>query len=234
MKSRFVAQLLLPLVAATALAILAHRWWPADGFFLNLAAGFIGSLVTVGYIDWILRRHEEERWRDADSRISQRLRTLANATVTGVRTSFGYASDIFDRRAMASGDPDIMSVEVMRVATHVLAPQAEGRIASMNQAQWKLFVTHLQQSSIACGVMLDRFGHRLQPKTLATLLDLQQHLESAQNFWLIFPDIAGVPVAQLPQTGRTPPEELQSVWCEITARDVRKVLELAAHLSAQA
>ena len=58
MNRHLVTQLVLPLVAATALAVLVHLWWSADGFFLNLAAGFVGSLVTVGYIDWILRRHE--------------------------------------------------------------------------------------------------------------------------------------------------------------------------------
>ncbi|NII10129.1 hypothetical protein [Oleiagrimonas sp. C23AA] len=231
MKSRFVTQLLLPLLAATALAILVHLWWAADGFFLNLAAGFVGSLVTVGYIDWILRRHEEDRWSDADSRISSRLKILANSTVTGIRVAFGYKTDIFDRRAMASGDSEVMHAEVMRVAIHVLSPGAEAHVTSLNQAQWKSFVSHLHQSSIECGIMLDRFGHRLQPNTIATLLDLQHHLESAQTFWQVFPDIAGVPADQLPQT-KTPPEELQAAWCEITARAVRNVLEAATQLAA--
>jgi hypothetical protein len=52
-------------------------------------------------------------------------------------------------------------------------------------------------------------------------------------FWHVFPDIAGVPVAQLPKTN-TPPEELQSAWCELTAKDIRKVLELSIRLSSEA
>ena len=232
MKRRLVTQLLLPLVAATALAILVHLRWPADGFFLNLAAGFIGSIVTVGYIDWILQRHEEERWREADSRIASRLRNLATATITGIRTSFGYGTDIFDRHTMASGDLGLMQAEVVRVATHVLSPGADARVAALDGTQWKSFVSHLQRVSMECGVILDRFGHRLQPRTIATVLDLQQHLESAQTFWRVFPDIAGVPVTQLPRT-KTPPQELQAAWCEITATNVRKVLELATQLSAE-
>ena len=232
MKRRLLTQVLLPLAAAAALAILVHLWCPADGFFLNLAAGFVGSFVTVGYIDWILQRHEVERWREADSRISSRLHNLATATISGIRTSFGYGTDIFDRRALESGDTETMRLEVMRIATHVLSPGADTRIAAMDQKQWKTFVTHLHLTAAECGGMLDRFGPRLQPATMATLLDLQQHLESAQAFWRIFPDIAGVPVTQLPQT-KTPPDELQAAWCELTARDVRKVLELATRLSAQ-
>ena len=230
MKRSLITQLLLPLAAATTLAILVHRFWSADGFFLNLAAGFVGSIVTVGYIDWILKRHEAERWSDTDARISTRLRTLASATITGIRTSFGYGTEIFDRRALESGDLEVMRAEVIRIATHVLSPGADAKIASLDQKQWKPFVTHLQLMSSECGIMLDRFGPRLHPKTMANLLDLQQDLEAAQTFWRMFPDVAGVPVDQLPHT-KTPPGELQTAWCEITARDIRRVLQHAAILA---
>lgn len=233
MNRRLITQLVLPLVAATTLAVLVHLRWPADGFFLNLAAGFVGSLVTVGYIDWILRRHERERWREADSRIGARLSKLASATITGIRVSFGYGTEVFDRRTMTTGSPDLMRKEVLRVAAHVLSPTAEASVAALNQDQWKALVAYLQGVSAECGVLLDRFGHRLEPKPIAVVLDLQQHLESAQTFWRVFPDIAGVPVAQLPKTN-TPPDELQDAWCDLTAKDVRKVLELSAKLSVEA
>jgi hypothetical protein len=232
MNRRLITQLVLPLVAAAALSALVHLRWPADGFFLNLAAGFVGSLVTVGYVDWILRRHEREHWKEADSRIQARLSKLASATITDIRTSFGYGIEVFDRLAMITGSPEVMRKEVKRVAIHVLSPTAEARIAALNQEQWKSFAAHLQRASTECGVLLDRFGHRLEPKTIAAVLDLQEHLESAQTFWRVFPDVAGVPVAQLPKMN-TSPEEMQAAWCELTARDIRKVLELSTTLSVE-
>lgn len=233
MNRRLFTQLVVPLLGAAALSSLIHLRWPADGFFLNLAAGFVGSLVTVGYVDWVLRRHESERWKEADSRINARLSKLASATITGIRTSFNFGTEIFDRIALATGDPEVMRREVLRVATHVLSPAAEAKVKALNQAQWKTFASHLHQASMECGVMLDRFGHRLEPKTLSAIMDLQQYLESAQIFYRTFPDIAGVPVAQLPKTS-TPPEDLQSAWCELTAADIRRVLELAVTLSSAA
>jgi hypothetical protein len=233
MNRRLFTQLVLPLLGAATLSGLIHLRWPADGFFLNLAAGFVGSLVTVGYIDWVLHRHEDERWTEADSRINARLSKLAAATITGIRTAFSFGTEIFDRVALAIGNPETMRKEVLRVATHVLSPAAEVKIKALNQAQWKSFASHLHQSSIECGVILDRFSHRLEPKTISAVLDLQQHLESAQTFYRVFPDIAGVPVAQLPKTS-SPPEELQAAWCELAAKDVRRVLELSIMLSIEA
>ena len=124
MNYRLVTQLVLPLVAAAALSALLHLRWPADGFFLNLAAGFVGSLVTVGYVDWILRRHETERWKEADSRFQARLSKLAFTTIIGIRTSFGYGTEVFDRVAMMTGSPEVMRNEVLRVAIHGLLPTA--------------------------------------------------------------------------------------------------------------
>lgn len=233
MNRRIATQLVLPLIAAAVLSVVVHLQWPADGFFLNLAAGFVGSLVTVGYIDWILRRHEREAWIGADSRIRARLLKLASSTITGIRTSFGYGTEVFDRMAMATGSSEVMRKEVLRVATHVLAPTAEGRIAALNQDQWRAFAANLQRSSAECGLLLDRFGQRLQPKVMEAVLDMQEHLDSAQTYWLVFPDVAGVPATQVPKM-TTPTEEMQAAWCELAAKDIRRVLELSTILSASA
>ena len=101
MNRSIFTQLVIPLIAVAALSALVHLIWPADGFFLNLAAGFIVSLVTVLYVNWILRRHETERWKGADSRIQARLNKLASTTITGIRTSFGYGTEVFDPKVFA-------------------------------------------------------------------------------------------------------------------------------------
>lgn len=233
MKHRLLAKLVLPLVAATVLAVLIHLRWPADGFFLNLAAGFVGSIVTVGYIDWMHRRHEAERWKETDSRIDTRLSSFASATITEIRTSLGFGTEIFDQFALATGNPEMMRKEVLRVAIHVLTPTAGARIATLTQAQWRSFAAELQRASEETGVILDRFSHRLSPEAIATILDLQQHLESAQTYWRVFPDVAGVPVALVPKMNSSP-EEFQAAWCELSAKDVRKVLDLTVKLSSLA
>ena len=230
MNRRLVIELVLPLVAATLLSVLLHRYWPADGFFLNLSAGFVGSLVTVGYIDLILRRHEQENWKETDIRIKRQLSKLASATITGVRTSFGYGTEVFNSLLMLKGTPEVMQKEIVRVATHVLCPAAEARIKALNKKQWRSFAAHLNQSSVECGVLLDRFSNRLDPYEISLMLDLQHHLETAQTYWRLFPDVAGASLDEVPHMN-TPPEAMQAGWCEVTAREVRKVLELSVKLS---
>jgi hypothetical protein len=73
--------LVLPLVVVFGLAIILHIKWPAGGFFLNLSTEIIGILITVCYVEWILRRHERQQWSRMDAKIADRLRILLNANV---------------------------------------------------------------------------------------------------------------------------------------------------------
>lgn len=224
MRNRFVTQLVVPLLVGAGLFMLLHRLWPADGFFLNVSAGFVGSLVTVGYVDWILRRHDAERWQVADSRINGQLSRLASATITGVRVSFGVDFE------MLHPDLDVMRKEMLRIAKEVLIPIADGKISAWDQAAWRQFAIHLRETHRECGVLLDRFGHRLTPNTVALLLDLQSQLESARGFYLLFPDVVGVDPTELAKEGRVS-ETLPATACTLTAQETRKVLELAIELS---
>lgn len=230
MQPALVRRLVVPLACVALLSGGLHMYRPADGFFLNLATEVVGILITVAYVDWILRHHEEERWSGTEARIATRLQQFASSTVTGIRVAFGFKTDVFDHSVLEAGNPREMTREVMRVAEHVLMPAAGVRVVALDPAGWKNLCLHLQTMSLEAGKLLDRFGGRLKPGAVETLLDIQQALDSAQTFWRVFPDVAGVPPEQLPKT-KTPAEDLQASWNNLTARELRKILLGAKMLS---
>lgn len=229
MDREILLKVVLPLLAATAVSIAIHMRWPADGFFLNLAAGFVGILATIVYVDWILRQHEQQKWSGTQSRIITRIQYLASRTVTGIRVSLGFGTDMFDHATMELGGPDAMREELRRVALNVLVPATRNRIEALDQDGWRKLNAELEATSLECGKLLDRFGSRMKPLVMELVLDLQQHVDSAQTYWRLLPDIAGVPLEQVPRTN-TPPEELQAAWNELTARDLRRALDCASGL----
>lgn len=122
-----------------------------------------------------------------------------------------------------------MREELHRVALNVLVPAAHNRIEALSQDDWRKLNAELEATSLECGKLLDRFGSRMSPSVMEHVLDLQQHIASAQTYWRIFPDVAGVPLDQVPHTN-TLTDELQAAWNELTARDVRHALECASKL----
>ena len=186
-------------------------------------------MVTVAYVDWVLRRHEAERWHGVDARIRSRLKMLANALITGIRVCLGYDVDVLDEAEILSGDVERGDREVLRVARHVLAPLVRARLNALDQADWARMAGQLRDLWQEAERLIDRFGERLEPNQLETLLDLQQSLQQALNFYQVFPDFAGVPDDKLPQS-KSPPKQLKAVGYDSTAAELRKLLGYAERL----
>jgi len=230
MNKRLLLPLLLPLSLVFLLAIFANIIWDTDGFFINLATEVIGILITVGYVDWILRRHEDQKWLSTDARISERLKVILNSTVTTIRVGLGVSHDIFDERVMRKADSNLMHGEVIRVAEHVLIPMLPQRIRSLDQNGWKILARNLQLMNAATMEFINNFRARLSPTQMNLLLDLDESLRHALISYRTFPDVLGVPDDQLPPS-KTPPKEIQERGCTSTAMELQKVLTLTKELS---
>ncbi len=230
MRKRLLFRLVLPLLMAFGLSLYFHTICQAGGFFINLAATFVGILITVFYVDWIIKKRENEKWLATDKRIADRLRNLINATVSGIRSALGFSADILNESILQTLDPIAIHNEMMRVAENVIAPVVNQRVNALDQRGWKSLV--MQNTNAHNGVLnfLNIFQTRLSPQQITDLLDLQEALAKTLFFYQVFPDLAGVPKEELPQMNN-PPEELQKGFCEGTARDIKEILTLAKKLS---
>lgn len=222
-------KLILPLTLLSGAALAVHHWWDYDSALVNLGTGLVVVMVTVLYVDWVIRRHEAERWSGTDARVTQRIEVFENALISSVRRGLGFSPDILNLDYPRTIDPEQVHQEILRIAEHVLAPAARARVADLDETGWKLLMTSLQSICAEAERILDRFYHRLRPRQVEILLDIQSSIDRALIPWRTFPDIMGVPSERLPQS-RTPPEDLQSFGCESTAEALRQLMTLAIEL----
>lgn len=230
MSRSFWMHLVLPLTGVFVASIVIHRFWEADGFFLNLATELVGILTTISYVDWVLRQHERQKWKPIDTRIANRLRILLNAVVSSIRSGLGYGSEIFDERVMLSGDLIACHKEIIRVGEHVIAPSIHQRVRSLDAGGWTSLARQVGHAYNGTLVFLNAFQNRLSPEQIGHLLDIQERLSDSLTWYSTFPELMGVPADKLPET-KSPPEELQQYGCESTAKELQKVLWLAKELS---
>ncbi len=231
MSRGFLTRLVLPLVVIFGVAILVHRVWKADGFFLNLATELVGILITICYVDWILRQHEKQKWLPTDVRITNRLRNLLNSTIIGIRDGLGCGPEVIDNRVMPTLDTIAIHKDIIRVAEHVIAPTALHRVQALDQNGWNLLARHIQNAHNGVLAFLNAFQARLSPDQISDLLDLQESLSNSLTLYALFPEIMGVPEDHLPQT-TTPPKVLQQSAYESTAKEIQRICELAKRISA--
>ncbi len=230
MTRSFLIRLGLPLAVLFGIALLLNARWQASGLFLNLATEIIGIMITVFYVEWLIRDHERRKWQSTDLRIANRLRILLNATVSSMRSGLGFDPEILDERALALGDLKDIHNEIMRVAEKVLYPRVHERVHDLDQKGWKSLATHLANAQSATTRFFNAFRERLDPDQIANLLDLEEALADSLTFYLVLPELAGVPAKDLPPT-RIPPELLQRQGYDSTAIGLQKALVLVKNLS---
>jgi hypothetical protein len=93
MKKLLLWQLLIPLLIASGLAFgiahLLNKTVDYSSIFLNLATDFIMVVITIWYVDRVLKRHEEEKWKDIDRLLEYKLYTLANSAIETICLPIG-------------------------------------------------------------------------------------------------------------------------------------------------
>jgi hypothetical protein len=230
MTKRFWVCLVLPLVFLAGIFLLVNKFYPAGGLFINLFTETVGILITVCFVNWMLKQHEKHGWLAVDVRIGNRLRILLNSVVAGIKDGLGFSPAILDKRFLLSQNMIEMHNEIIRISEQVISPAVFQRIQALDSNGWKSLATHLKNSHNGTLVFLNAFQSRLGPDQISTLWDLQESLSNSLTFYTVFHDMAGVPENQLPQMP-TPPQILMQSGYEQTAKEIQKVLALAKNLS---
>lgn len=230
--SRFLRwRLVYPLTAAAVVSFALAVLVPAGGFFVNLGTTFLGSLLTVGYVDLVLREHQSIKWSGAMARIRKRLDNFATIAATQFRIAFGFGHDVYDEQTMWSSDDRHRRAELARVTKHVLRPVTADRVAALDTAGWKRLNEQLRITWSSADRIIELYGSRLDPDVIAILIDTQDHMRAIMDRYTTFPDILGIPDGQLKPNKKGESSVPFKRALEIaTSNDVRTVLDLTIGL----
>jgi hypothetical protein len=138
MKNSFLLKrLVTPLSFAAAIFMLVAFLMPDPwrSLFVNLAATFLGSIVTVFYVEVILRRDEQRQWTLVMGQVGKQLTILGNATISSIRQALGVPLPIAFEDFEVVKDPAMLR-RLMTELAESLLPEISG-LANMNQNGWR-------------------------------------------------------------------------------------------------
>ena len=198
MKNSFLLKrLVIPLSVAAAIFMLVAFLTPDPwrSLLINLAATFLGSIVTVFYIEVILRRDEQRQWTIVTGHVGKQVNILANATISSVRQALDVplpaAFEDFD----VAKDPATIR-KLMTELAESLLPDLPG-LARMDPDGWRSLVNNLRATTINCERVLALFGRNLDPIITGLILDVSETTRELLGHYEIIPDLLGVPFGQL-------------------------------------
>jgi hypothetical protein len=232
MKNSFLLKrLVIPLSVAAAIFMLVAFLTPDPwrSLLVNLAATFLGGIVTVFYIEVILRRDEQRQWTMVMGHVGKQVNILGNATISSIRQALGLPLPPgFDDLEVIK-DPATLRKLITRMAENLL-PEIAG-LADMDQAAWRVLAGNLRATILNCERLLALFGRNLDPVITGLVLDVSEKAGQLLGHYEIFPDLLGVPFDQLkPNRIGKSSVPIVRATLQVAVRDAAQLLEICIKL----
>ncbi len=233
MKKHFLlAVLIAPLSLTSAVLVLASFLVaePWRSLLINLAAGLLGSMITVFYVEKIIRRNERYEWTKVMGHIGRQVNILANATTTSVRLALGLRMPSASVDLEVIRDPQRMRAMMLRLIEDQLLPQIP-KLAEINQDDWRAFANNLRGSMSDAERILSLFSRNLDPTIMGLILDIHEKARGLLLQYQTWPDMLGIPLVELKPNNRG--ESMVPFFTatyKIIIRDIDQLLNICANL----
>ncbi len=204
MKKHFLLTVLVvPLTMVAAAFMLAVPFFrePWRSLLVNLAAGLLGSIITVFYVEKIIRRNDQYEWTKVLSHVGRQVNILANGTTSSVRLALHLRMPSSSEDIEVASDPRRVRAMMIALIEDRLLPEIS-QLTEMNQGDWRTFANNMQGSVSDAERILSLFSKSLDPTIMGLILDIHEKARALLSQYQVWPDMLGVPLADLKPNNR--------------------------------
>ncbi|MBT7040416.1 MAG: hypothetical protein HN921_11300 [Bacteroidetes bacterium] len=196
-----ITGLTLPLLLATAFALWLSRPITIKDVFLNLATDFITIVITVWYVDWILRRQEQFRWHNTEKYISGDGGRLGHALIVNIVEGLMIGDQIYPSKEQPwhTRKVEDFQEELLTNVKKINRDYIISKLKLLDPSQWAILMKDIKSRTNEITLMLSQFGSKLDPEKLEVLLSLKQAIDTAYSTYSLFYGFLGVPLENLPK-----------------------------------
>lgn len=219
-------KLYLPISLAFLATLISGLVFPWKGVLVNFAAAFLGILVTVGYVDFVLREHEKGRWQATRERIYGLIENIATMAATQFRIAYGIGPHVYTEDLAILRDPKKRREQTIRITEQHRVEFTHDVLPTLGTERWKNLTRQMAITWQGADRILEVHGGKLEPELYSMIMDLQKKLWTVKQTYDTFPDVIGVPDEALePRSIETKRANLVLI-----ERDVLEILRLSTSL----
>lgn len=199
MKKHFLLKWLVAPLGLTSIALFVWSFWLAEpwrSLLINLTAGLVGSIVTVFFVEKVIRWKEREEWTKVLGHVGKQVNILANGTCSSVRLGLGVALPRPDNEFEVVHNPHLMRAMMINLIENDLLPRIS-QLAEMDPKAWKTFAMNMQGSVGDAERIMTLFSRNLDPVIMELILDIHEDARGLLGHHMTWPDLLGVPLDQL-------------------------------------
>jgi hypothetical protein len=201
----------LPMTALAIMLVVVSRnlsdpsW---QGLALNLSATAIGVLITVFYLENVLRWHEQDRWATSETIILQELVTETSHILTFLEGLHGGTPA---KSPMATVDKEsgdlVLDEDYLRFLRRDVHDQMHASLTRLTNVQWAYVAQMLGELQQKLERFLALYQARLSAEAFTSVTKIINDLAAAQTFLNLRP------------TPRVTPVDMVSLMFQVLIRD---------------
>lgn len=233
MKKHFLLTVLVLPLTLGAVAFMAASFYalePWRSLLVNLAAGLVGSIITVFYVEQIIRRNEQRELTKVMGHIGRQVNILANGTTSSIRLALRLRMPLPPGESDAVGDARAMRAMMLDLIESRLLPGVSG-LSQMNKDDWRIFANNMVGSIKDAERILSLFSRSLDPTVAGLILDIHEKARALLLQYQTWPDMLGVPFAEMKPNnrGESMVPYFEAVY-GIVIQDAEQLLRICANL----
>ena len=197
----------------------------------NLTTEIAGIIITLFFVDLILKWHEKKQWNPTKKRLHKRLITLANSTITCIRSGLAIPVDddvvrhLYNENMSGVQDASLKQIE------EVVLPVIRQKLDMLDKKGWANLATQIRYQHASLTTFLTHGDRWLSSEQIPILWDLEESLAQSIMFYEVFPETFNneIPTDLSPEL-RTLMLESRKTSFAVTAKRLIHMLRLAKKL----
>lgn len=196
-----VLGLTIPLFALSVFFLFLARPISMSDILLNIATDFITIIITIWYVNWILKGNEEIRWKGTHKFIISLAGGIAHRVISEIAEKSGFFNEIYPRNNPPLYTRTISDIQ-QEILVNVMKFDRDNLIShldKLSKMQWRILFQSLASFPSEISTFIGQFGPRLNPSELEAVLSLRNDIVSVISVYDLFSDFLGQPVESMPE-----------------------------------
>lgn len=185
--------LISPLLISILLFMTINHYRSYNGLWLNLATEFAGIVVTIIYIEYVIDRNNQKKWKPINENIQEMVLFYTNSLLTSLRSAQGHSEYQFQEDSDAVKNKQKSNLEstqgIIEYYKKIVLPNQEYAFLNLNENEWNTLISdwdEVRSESLNCQKM---YNAVLDSKHIEILMYITKSLSWITKFYNVWSDI---------------------------------------------
>ena len=224
-----IIRLVIPLVSLAGISLWISTQYQRD-IFVNMATDFISIIITVFYVDWVMKLYNKNKWSTPDLYIRSECGSLGQGFISDIAEHLGLSNSVFPPLDPKNFSVRSTQLEIIQRAKNLQVEDFDKSLMSFNVNQWLKLDEVIESNHDKADKLLELFLIRTSPTELTSLFEFRRRCSDISGTYSLFKYMIGMPLHKLPPLKDGSQNYYGLIAAKRTSIDLKRALDSAINI----